>query len=101
MNKIRSRSREYEFFIRFQPVAMVRYSVYIYHSTKRSEPRASRTWSAWTAPSAVLRRQPPTRNPLSTETLAERQESVPSRSFPAATRSTFQTRAPSGVVDGS
>ncbi len=33
VNKIRSRSREYEYFLRFEPVAMAGYSIYIYHIT--------------------------------------------------------------------
>jgi len=33
VNKIRSRSREYEYFLRFEPVAMAGYSIYIYHVT--------------------------------------------------------------------
>lgn len=33
VNRIRSRRREYEYFLRFQPVAMAGYSIYIYHVT--------------------------------------------------------------------
>jgi len=33
INKIRSRTREYEYFLRFKPVAMAGYSIYIYHIT--------------------------------------------------------------------
>jgi len=33
VNKIRSRSHEYEYFLRFEPVAMAGYSIYIYHVT--------------------------------------------------------------------
>ncbi len=33
VNKIRSRTKEYEYFLRFEPVAMAGYSIYIYHIT--------------------------------------------------------------------
>ena len=33
VNKIRSRTRRYEYFLRFRPVAMAGYSIYIYHVT--------------------------------------------------------------------
>jgi len=33
VNKIRSRTRRYEYFLRFEPVAMAGYSIYIYHVT--------------------------------------------------------------------
>ncbi len=33
VNRIRSRTREYEYFLRFEPVAMAGYSIYIYHIT--------------------------------------------------------------------
>ncbi len=33
VNKIRSRTKEYEYFLKFKPVAMAGYSIYIYHIT--------------------------------------------------------------------
>ncbi len=33
VNKIRSRTKEYEYFLKFEPVAMAGYSIYIYHIT--------------------------------------------------------------------
>ncbi len=33
VNKIRSRTKQYEYFLKFEPVAMAGYSIYIYHIT--------------------------------------------------------------------
>jgi len=42
VNKIRSRTRRYEYFLRFQPVAMAGYSIYIYHVTRDEANRVRR-----------------------------------------------------------
>jgi len=42
VNKIRSRSRQYEYFLRFEPVAMAGYSIYIYHVQRGEANRVRR-----------------------------------------------------------
>ncbi len=42
VNKIRSHTREYEYFLRFEPVAMAGYSIYIYHITPDEANRVRR-----------------------------------------------------------
>ncbi len=42
VNRIRSRSRQYEYFLRFEPVAMAGYSIYVYHVTPQEANRVRR-----------------------------------------------------------
>jgi dolichyl-phosphate-mannose-protein mannosyltransferase len=59
VNRLRDRSREYAYFLRFQPVATAGYSVYIYHITLEEANRVRRDLGLSELPGGWDRRQEP------------------------------------------